>query len=117
MAEIKWMALTEAHQLEEIIEHSASNPCIIFKHSSRCSISSLAQNRLESKWAFSEKEILPYFLDLISYRALSNAVAEQFGVRHESPQILLIQNGICTYQASHLDISARELKAALSQSA
>lgn len=115
MANINWLQLTDSNQLEEIKAHSADVPCIIFKHSSRCSISSLAQNRLESKWAFEDKAILPYFLDLIAYRQLSNAIAEGFGVRHESPQLLLIQDGRCTYEASHLDISVRELTNALGQ--
>jgi bacillithiol system protein YtxJ len=115
MANIKWLQLTDSNQLEEIKALSADVPCIIFKHSTRCSISSLAQNRLESKWSFEDNTVLPYFLDLIAYRELSNGIAETFGVRHESPQLLLIQDGQCTYEASHLDISVRELSAALGQ--
>lgn len=113
MANINWLPLEDSSLIEDIKSHSADTPCIIFKHSTRCSISSLVQNRLESKWKFDEGTLLPYFLDLISYRHLSDEVAETFDVRHESPQLILLQNGRCTYHASHLDISVPELSAAL----
>ncbi|MEQ8705841.1 MAG: bacillithiol system redox-active protein YtxJ [Phaeodactylibacter sp.] len=109
MSNINWLQLQSRSQIEEIIEHSKSVPCLIFKHSTRCSISSLAQNRLGKGWALGDNEILPYHLDLITNRDLSNAVAEQFGIRHESPQVLLIKDGRCVYDASHLQISARSI--------
>lgn len=113
MSKINWLYLQSRSQIEEIIEHSKSVPCLIFKHSTRCSISSLAQNRLDKGWSLSENDVLPYHLDLIAHRDLSNAVAEQFGVRHESPQILLIKDGQCVYDASHLDISAGNISTQL----
>ncbi len=103
MSKINWLQLQSRSQIEEIIEHSKSVPCLIFKHSTRCSISSLAQNRLSKGWSLNDNAILPYHLDL------SNAVAEQFGVRHESPQVLLIKDGRCVYDASHLGISAPDI--------
>lgn len=111
MSKINWLQLQSSSQIEEIIEHSKSVPCLIFKHSTRCSISSLAQNRLSKGWSLGGNEILPYHLDLIAYRDLSRAVAEQFGVRHESPQVLLIKDGQCVYDASHLGISAADITA------
>jgi bacillithiol system protein YtxJ len=113
MANINWLPLEESRQIDEIKALSADTPCVIFKHSTRCSISSLAQHRLENKWAFGENTLVPYFLDLINYRHVSESVAEAFGLQHESPQLLLIQDGHCTYHASHLDISVPELSAAL----
>ena len=115
MANINWQPLEDSQQIEAIKAYSKDTPCIIFKHSTRCSISSLAQHRLENKWAFDKSALLPYFLDLISYRHISESVAEAFGVQHESPQLLLIQDGQCTYHASHLDISVAKLSAALAQ--
>jgi bacillithiol system protein YtxJ len=115
MNNIDWLLIEKMTTLEEVIELSHSTPCLIYKHSTRCSISSLAQNRLEKSWAFSSEELLPYFLDLITYRAISNAIAEQFGVPHESPQVLLIKDGRCVYDASHLQISAREIKEQLTE--
>ena len=82
---------------------------LIFKHSTRCSISTMAKYRLEDDWNFEGKKLEPYYLDLINYRDLSKEVAEKFDVHHESPQVLLIKNGECTYDASHLDITVSEL--------
>lgn len=106
---MKWNNIESPQDLNAVVERSKEVPCLIFKHSTRCSISSMAKYRLEGDWDFSEKEIEPYYLDLIAYRNLSNAVAEEFQVHHESPQVLLIKNGECTYDASHLDITVAEL--------
>lgn len=110
MKKINWLPLQAPSQIEEIVENSRSTPCIIYKHSTRCSLSSLAQHRLEKAWAFDQQAVLPYFLDLIAYRDISNGVASEFGVAHQSPQLLLIKDGRCVYHASHLDINARSLK-------
>lgn len=108
---IQWIPLDSESQLDEIVEQSNNTPCLIFKHSTRCNISSMAKTRLEKSWDFSTSEMKPYYLDLIAFRGISNAIAEKFGVYHESPQVLLIRNGECTYDASHLDISVEELHA------
>jgi bacillithiol system protein YtxJ len=108
-----WIPLVDARQIDEIKERSKSVPCVVFKHSTRCSISSMAQFRLEEAWDFAEGEVEPYFLDLIAFRHLSNQIAEDFQEHHESPQLLLIVDGECVYEASHLDIDAQELRASL----
>lgn len=100
-------------QLEAIVERSNSVPCLLFKHSTRCEISSMAKHRLESKWDLNDDEVEPYFLDLLKCRPISAAIADKFGVYHESPQVLLISNGECIYDASHLDISVNELRLSL----
>lgn len=110
MSKINWLPLQQTSQLAEIVEHSKDTPCLIFKHSTRCSISALAQNRLEKGWGMKDDAVLAYFLDLIAHRGLSDLIAEQFGVRHESPQVLLIKDGQCTYEASHLAISSGALE-------
>lgn len=107
---ISWKVLTEQAQIQDLIQTSYKQPCVIFKHSTRCSVSAVAKYRLESAWNFVADEITPYFLDVISRRALSNEVAKAFEVYHESPQLLLIRNGECIYEASHLDISSQDLR-------
>jgi bacillithiol system protein YtxJ len=104
---MKWIPLTSSEQLDIIKENSALTPQIIFKHSTRCSISSMALNRLERETAPENVDF--YFLDLIQHRQLSNAVAEIFEVHHESPQILLIKNNDCVYDESHQGINMQEL--------
>lgn len=97
-------------QVEQLKARSFTVPCVIFKHSTRCSISDIARFRLESSWNTDKLETVEaYYLDLIRFRDVSGYIAETFSVHHESPQILLIDKGECTYDASHLDISVAEL--------
>lgn len=106
---LNWIDLTDEAQLAEISQTSAQTPCLIFKHSTRCSISQMAKNRLERQWELSENALRPYYLDLLQYRHISNQVADVFRVHHESPQVLLIVNGECIYDESHQAISAAEI--------
>jgi bacillithiol system protein YtxJ len=114
---MNWIFLQTLSQLDSIIQRSYEIPCLIFKHSTRCSISSLAKYRLESDWQQSGVYAEAYFLDLLAFRDVSNAIAENFTVYHESPQILLIHNGECVLDASHLDISVEEVKEVLAAGA
>ncbi len=108
---INWKPFSSAVQLHELISESVTNRVFIFKHSNRCSISGMAKMRLEDSWdpAFSEGSTV-YLLDVVNHRALSQQVAQHFEVHHESPQILLIENGECTHDASHFDITAQEIR-------
>lgn len=107
-----WLALTSAEQLEILNTQSFEGPVLVFKHSSRCSISDIALRRLNLKTVEPVlAERLPcYFLDLIKFPALSQEVAYRYKVFHESPQLLLIKDGQCIYESSHLDISVTELE-------
>lgn len=102
-----WMILNNSAQLEEIKNRSFEKTQVIFKHSTRCSISSVAKSRLEK--AKVPENVDFYYLDLISYRSISNEVAEKFSVFHESPQVLVIRNGECVYDESHMSISMNEI--------
>jgi len=103
---MNWKQLTSEEQLNELLVESAQKPVFIFKHSTRCSISSMSLDRLLRNWKEEDAtKITPYYLDLIAYRGLSNSVADRLGVPHESPQILLIQDGKVTYHESHYGIT------------
>lgn len=108
-----WTPLTDARQLDELTVLSITQPQIIFKHSTRCSISNTAWNRLRN--ADLPADARYYFLDLLSFRPLSAAIAEKFSVTHESPQVLLIRGGGCVYEESHLGITANELAEQVNQ--
>ena len=110
---IHWISLTTVEELDDIARESYEAPCLIFKHSTRCNISSIAKFRLEDDWDLAPESVRMYYLDLIRYRSLSNAVAERCSVHHESPQVLLIRNGECVYDESHLGIRVEEIKEAL----
>jgi len=104
---MNWIELNSQSQLEEIKNRSFGKPQVIFKHSTRCSISSVVKNRLENSTRYPEADF--YYLDLIRYRDVSDAIAAAFSVYHESPQVLLIKNGECIYDESHSSINMAEL--------
>jgi bacillithiol system protein YtxJ len=103
---MNWISLTSADQLNEIKKHEGYS--LIFKHSTRCSISMMAKRRFELDWEDLPEDMPLYFLDLISYRDLSAQVAQLFQVHHESPQLLLIKDGECVLDQSHGAISVEE---------
>lgn len=110
-----WHQLTDLSQLQlikHISEQSATRAVLIFKHSGRCGISSMALNRLESKWADNE-QVACYLLDVVTHRDISNQLALDYQVKHESPQVLLIKNDKCIYNASHSGIMISEISEAL----
>lgn len=110
---INWIELTRPEQLEHIRHQSFLKPQVIFKHSTRCSTSILAKNRLEREKAPSDVDF--YYLDLLTYRQISNLIAESFNVWHESPQVLVIRDGECIYDESHLGIQMEEISSMVSR--
>ena len=111
---MKWSELRSANQIDIIREESKENPVLIFKYSSRCSISRMALDRLERSWDESDMQMVkPYFLDLIMYRNVSNQIADVFDVEHESPQVLIIDNEKSIYDQSHMGIQYEAIKDAV----
>jgi len=106
---INWTELTDVLQLQEIDAISNEKPVVIFKHSTRCSISRMALKQFEREFDLNDT-VDAYFLDLISHRDISNQIAQKFNVYHESPQLILIKNGKAVYDVSHSDIDAQALK-------
>ncbi|PSR00809.1 MAG: bacillithiol system redox-active protein YtxJ [Bacteroidetes bacterium SW_11_45_7] len=107
---MEWYQLTDEAQLANILELSKQQPVLIYKHSTRCSLSMMIKEHLEEEWDVNSETVLVYYLDIIANKPLSNRVAYDFHVPHQSPQILLIQNGECTYHTSHLAIKADKIK-------
>lgn len=105
---MNWINLTEENQLNELIVQSTTHPQVIFKHSTRCNVSSVVLQRLKASKEKAAVDI--YYLDLLKYRSLSDKVAEIFNEHHESPQLLLIKNGECVYTESHLGITMKDLQ-------
>lgn len=81
---------------------------VLFKHSTRCSISQMALNRITSAWKDSDGFVFCY-LDLLKHRNISDMISTKYGITHESPQLLLVRKGECIYNASHNAITYREL--------
>lgn len=110
---MNWKELNNVAQLQQLVAASATQSILLFKHSTRCSISRMALQRLEREWE--EVGVDAYLLDLLNFRSVSNAIAEQCGVEHQSPQVLLLKNGVCIYHASHNAISFSDIKSNLDE--
>jgi bacillithiol system protein YtxJ len=108
-SKIAWRQLTDLGLLNEIVELSNEKPVLIFKHSTRCSISRYSLKQFENDFEL-EDRIIPYYLDLLNHRDISNAIAERFGVFHQSPQIIVIKDGKAIYDTSHESIDARKIE-------
>ena len=103
---MNWIPLDSTEQLESI--KAAAGYSVIFKHSTRCSISMMAKKRVDMDLDDLPETVKPYFLDLLSHRNISGRIAELFDVHHESPQLLLIKDGECILDQSHGDIDIEE---------
>lgn len=106
-----WKTLTDVGQLNDVKTESHDHPVVLFKHSTRCSISSSALSRLQRNWNTSELGNLElYYLDLIAHRDISSAITDEFGIGHESPQIIFIKDGKAIYNNSHMGINYEDIK-------
>ena len=105
-----WLDLTSTEQLHEIIKESNEHPVLLFKHSTRCSISSMAKSRFESNWKLTNDVCPTYYLDLIALRPISAEIETITGVEHQSPQAIVVKEGKVIYHASHNGIDASEIE-------
>lgn len=114
---MRWNPLTDISQIDQIDQLSKEqhvSAVLIFKHSTRCSISAMSLNRMDTRWT--DREDVPcFYLDLLNHRDISNKIAEHYRVEHQSPQVLLIKNGACIYHESHSGISPVEILASLTR--
>ena len=105
-----WIPLNSLAQLSVIEEKSKTRTQIIFKHSTRCGISRMVMNQFVAAYDLDMTTIDLYYLDLLSYRDVSNEVGYKFQVMHQSPQLLIIKNGVAVANASHGAINEMDLK-------
>ena len=106
---LPWIFLTSENQLEEITKKSFEKTQVIFKHSTRCSISSISMNKFVRNYEVPVEDADLYYLDLLNYRSVSDEVGYQFQVMHQSPQVLVIKNGEAIYDASHYAIQTDKI--------
>lgn len=107
-SKMQWEQLDDVSQLDTIIKQSMEKPVVIFKHSTRCSISRMALRQFENEFDLQDK-VSPYYLDLIANREVSNGISQRFNVEHQSPQVLLIKDGLSVYDISHEGIDVTVL--------
>ena len=104
--------LQQDQDLEQFLERSKTDPVLIFKHSTQCSISGHVYQDF-AEFAAGIPELGSAIVLVIENRGLSNAITERLGIRHESPQVLLIKNGLVVWHASHWSITPESLSSAL----
>jgi bacillithiol system protein YtxJ len=107
---VKFFTLDKMEQFDEIDEISQTKPVVLFKHSTRCSISRMALKQFDAEFNYPEEKIDWYLLDLLNHRDLSNEIASRYNVVHQSPQIIVIRNGKAVFNESHDSIAAEDLK-------
>ncbi len=110
LVETPWHVLSEMKQLEEIVEQSKTIPIAIFKHSTTCGISKMALRNFERSYTLTDEQMKLYYLDLKAHRDVSDEVGYKFQVIHQSPQLIVVKNGVAVADASHHSIQAGELR-------
>ena len=106
---LKWIPLTTMEELEAIKENSKTETVLIFKHSTRCGISSMVIKRFEALFTEEHQDLKVYYLDLLNYRDISDEVGFAFQVMHQSPQLIAVKKGVSVYNATHYDIANTDL--------
>lgn len=104
---MSWNNIETENQITELVQASYTRPQLIFKHSTRCGLSSTAKFQLDGALESLSDVFDLYYLDLLSHRNVSNAIAEQLDVPHASPQVIVVQNGKAAYDLSHALVTPR----------
>ena len=107
---LPWINLENMVQLDEIALNSNNKAQLIFKHSTTCGISSMVLRMITNSWTIEEGQVDLYFLDLHAHRNISNEVAHKFQVMHQSPQLIIVKNGVTVYHNSHGAITGVDVK-------
>ncbi|MCQ0110813.1 bacillithiol system redox-active protein YtxJ [Zhouia amylolytica] len=108
---VSWNSLVHINEIENLVEESYKMPIAVFKHSTRCGISRMVLNSFEKQYGLKKEDAQLYFLDLLRFRDISDALANRFHIRHESPQLLVIKEGQIVHHASHGSINASAIEA------
>ena len=106
--------MTTIEDLDATLAKSNDAPIFIYKHSTQCPINARAAFRLR-EYMDKQGGALPrmHMVWVIESRPVSNAIEERLGVKHESPQLLLVKNGKVLWNTSHEDITAENVQRAL----
>lgn len=107
---IPWLRLTRVDELDRLHQESFDQDVVIFKHSTRCGISRMVLREFEKSFDVSQENLKLYFLDLLSFREVSNEVVIRFQVLHQSPQLIVLRNGNTVHHSSHYSIDAGVLQ-------
>lgn len=115
-SELTWVKIRSIAQLEEIIQTTVEKPVLFFKHSNRCITSTIALKTFNQEWTRCSEPCDLYFVDVLEQRDVSNEIARLTGIRHESPQVIVLKGRDIIYDASHSAIDVRRIQSALRRS-
>ena len=101
---VQWKPITSIAELDALSEASQSETVLIFKHSTRCGISKMVLRQFEKALNAADEKVTVHYLDLLNYRDISDEIAAKFQVFHQSPQLLVLKNGVAVADASHYSI-------------
>ena len=110
---MNWSYISSRKDFKELLERSENQPQVIYKHSSRCSISYLSKQDLEGNMDTLTNIVDMHLLDVIEERDLSQYIAETLDVRHESPQVILIESGRVVWSGSHWEVKGDNIRSEL----
>lgn len=109
-SKLDWKYLESMEDLDNAEKQSHEKLVVLFKHSTRCSISRFVLKSFESAYDIPSEKMELYFLDLIEYRPISNEIAERFEVMHQSPQMIVLKEGKAIFNSSHESIDTKDLE-------
>jgi bacillithiol system protein YtxJ len=109
-SKVNWIPLDDLKVIDEAVALSYEKPVVLFKHSTRCSISRFALKQFENEYNLSKEQMEPFFLDLLNHRNISNEIATRFNIEHQSPQMIVLKDGVAVFSSTHSDIEADILK-------
>ena len=110
---LPWMNVESVEQLKDILLNDSEKPKLLFKHSTRCGISSMVLRSFEDAWSSGSELCDLYIIDLLRHRDVSNSIAELTGIMHQSPQAIVIKGKEIIYDATHSGIDARTIESIL----
>jgi bacillithiol system protein YtxJ len=103
----EFLKVTDSDELDKLLLSSKQRPVVVFKHSNSCPISAAAYREMQQL----EDEVV--LVEVQKARQLSRDLADRTGIRHESPQVIVLRNGKAVWNASHYRVNAREVAKAL----
>ena len=103
MENARFIDIESESDLEKVFRDSFEKPALLFKHSETCGISRSVIRSVSTL----DSDI--YLVTVQRSRGISDEIAERTGIRHASPQALVVKNGECVFHASHYDIQAAEI--------
>jgi bacillithiol system protein YtxJ len=107
--------LTSSSEWEEALSQSEEAPVLVFKHSATCSLSAQAHDEVEA--LAQESDVPVYKVVVQNHRSVSNAVADTLGVRHETPQAIVLDDRTSVFDTSHREVTTETLRNELRRTA